>query len=319
VARRSGGARPISGPPNRAAGAQIDTIAADLEPTADDATGGKVQPRPGAADFNLLAPRKPEPFLDEGVVQDDGDVFELLIKESRTRERDRHAHHLRVRPGEIHGADSGWRSRVLGAKAHLENLNDLTGHFDAQRVGDGIVVRAQSGRRERVRHVAHLIPVPQPDDLGKVVLHDPEVIAMVLDVRWQEERITPAEDQLLAVVWRAPVDFERYLVRLHHLGRIGESLADLRQKGERSHGGRRVVSQAGVRQLSRAKLGCPRHERGHAGVVPVLRGRRDSHSRHQHHGDESGAGRAESKHVREVSRGSTARSRNRPDREGVTW
>ena len=163
------------------------------------------------------------------------------------------------------------RAIVLRPDAHLEDLDDLAGHLDPQRVADRVVVGAQPGRRKRMGHVAHLVAVAESDDLGEVVLHDPEMIAMVFDVRRQQQRVATAEDQLLAVVRRAPVDFERDLVRLHDFGRIGESFANLRQKGERSEGGGRVVGQAGVRQLPRATLGRASHQRRRRGHRSILR------------------------------------------------
>src|SRR5687767_509628 len=149
-----------------------------------------------------------------------------------------------------------------------------------------------------MRNVANLVAVTEPDDLGKVVLHDSEMVAMVFNVRRQEQRVAAAENQLLAVVRSAPVDFERDLIRLYHFGWIRESFTDLRQKGERSEGGGRVVRQSGVRQLSRATLGRASHQRGHAGIVPLLRGRRRGHSRYQQSGNEASASQsgAGSKH-----------------------
>ena len=73
-----------------------------------------------------------------------------------------------------------------------------------------------------MRHVAHLIAVAEPNDLREVVLDDPEMIAMVLDVRREQQCIASTDDQLLAVIRSAPVDFERNLVRLYDLGRIGK-------------------------------------------------------------------------------------------------
>ena len=170
-----------------------------------------------------------------------------------------------------------------------------------------------------MRYVAYLVAIAESDDLGEVVLDDTEMIAVVLDVRRQQQRVAPAEDQLLAVIWRAPVDFERNLVCLHHLGRIGEAFTNLRQKGEPSQGGRRVVRQSGIRQLPRATLGCASHQYGHAGVVPVLRGRRSGHGGHRHHGDDGGQGRAESRHASEVSEHSTRENKIRDGRSEITF
>ena len=53
------------------------------------------------------------------------------------------------------------------------------GQVERQRVGDGEVVRREPGGRERMRDVAHLVAVAEPDDGGKVVLDDAEVVAVV--------------------------------------------------------------------------------------------------------------------------------------------
>ena len=123
-------------------------------------------------------------------------------------------------------------------------------------------------------NVAHFIALTKADDLREVVLHDPEMIAVILDVRRKNQCVPPSEDQLLAVVRRAPVDFQRDLICLHHFGRIREPLADLREKGEGSERGRRVVGQSGVRQLPRAPFRGAGHQFRDPGVVPVLRAQR---------------------------------------------
>ena len=114
--------------------------------------------------------------------------------------------------------------------------------------------------RERVRHVAHLVAFAEPDDVGEVVLDDAEVIAVVVDVRRQQQRVAPADDALLAEVGRAPIDFQRELVGLHDLRRLGESLADLREEGEVAVRDGLVVHEAGVGELLRAARGGPLDE-----------------------------------------------------------
>ena len=76
-----------------------------------------------------------------------------------------------------------------------------------------------------MRHVAHLVAVTEPDDRREVVLDDAEVVAMVVDVGGQQERVAPADDALLAAVRRAPIDFDHQLVGLDDGRRVGEALA----------------------------------------------------------------------------------------------
>ena len=102
-----------------------------------------------------------------------------------------------------------------------------------------------------MRHVAHLVALAEPDDGGEVVLDDAEVVAVVRDVRGEQQRVAPADDALLAQVGRVPIDFVHQLVGLHDLGRLGESLADLREEGDVAVRDGLVVPEAGVGELLR--------------------------------------------------------------------
>jgi hypothetical protein len=55
--------------------------------------------------------------------------------------------------------------------------------------------------------VLYLVAFAQTDDAGKVILHDSQVIAMVVDVCRQQQRIAPAHNPLLAEVGRLPIHF----------------------------------------------------------------------------------------------------------------
>jgi len=132
-----------------------------------------------------------------------------------------------------------------------------------------------SPARERVRNVEHLVAVAEPNDLGEVVLDDPEVVAVVVDVGRQQQRVAAADDALLALIGRAPVHFDRELVGLDDLGRLGEPLPHLGEKGEVSAGGGGVVHEPGVGELARAALDGALDEGAGAGIVPAGRaGRR---------------------------------------------
>ena len=140
--------------------------------------------------------------------------------------------------------------------------------------------------RERMRHVAHLVALAEPDDAREIVLDDAEVVLVIRDVRGQRERVAPPDDALLAEVGRAPVHFQRELIGANDLGRIGKVLADLREEGEIAVRGRVIVAQRRVGQLLRAPLGRALHELARAVVVPCLRAHRRrnraEHARRQH-------------------------------------
>jgi hypothetical protein len=122
-----------------------------------------------------------------------------------------------------------------------------------------------------MRHVTDFVPLSDADDGGKVVLHDAQVIAMIGDVGGQKQRVTPADDPLLAQIGRVPVDFELQLVRLDDLGRREESLAKLRQKGDVAVRRRLVIRESGIGELLRATRGGALDERAASRVVPRLR------------------------------------------------
>ena len=117
---------------------------------------------------------------------------------------------------------------------------------------------------------------------GKVVLDDPEVIAVVVDVGRQQQRVAPADDALLAEVGRAPIDFQRELVGLDDLRRLGKSFAELREEGQVAVRGRLVVDEAGVGQLRGAARGRALDEGTSSRVVPRLCRRRARRERDNH-------------------------------------
>ncbi|OYV64864.1 MAG: hypothetical protein B7Z72_12765, partial [Gemmatimonadetes bacterium 21-71-4] len=133
--------------------------------------------------------REPVPGADEPVLEDDGDVFEVGIDERGAGEAERHAHHLPRPAIQVHGADDARLGGVLGADLHLVDVEGLARDGDAQRIGDGVVVEPWAVLGQRVRGVAHLVAFPDADDVGEVVLDDPEVIAVVVDVGGQEQRV----------------------------------------------------------------------------------------------------------------------------------
>ena len=53
-------------------------------------------------------------------------------------------------------------------------------------------------------NISNLIALPEPDDVRKIVLDDAKVIAVVVDVRGQQQSITACCYELLALVGSAP-------------------------------------------------------------------------------------------------------------------
>ncbi len=138
-------------------------------------------------------------------------------------------------------------------------------------------------------HVRYLISITQPDDVGKVVLDDTEVIPVVIDVRGQQQRIAPPDDSLLAEVRGSPVDFQRELISFHDLGRLGESFAELGQKCEITVRLGAIIDERGVGELAVAQLGGPINERQSALIIPLLcasGGRRQAEQRGETRGRE---------------------------------
>jgi hypothetical protein len=57
-----------------------------------------------------------------------------------------------------------------------------------------------------VRYVTNFVALAEPDDVREVVLNDPQVIAVVVDVVGRS-RVSTADNALLAEVGRTPIDF----------------------------------------------------------------------------------------------------------------
>jgi hypothetical protein len=135
-----------------------------------------------------------------------------------------------------------------------------------------------------MRDIAHLVALTQPDDALEVVLDDAEVVAVIVDVGRQEQRIPPAHDALLAQVGSVPVDFQPQLVRLHDLWRLGKPCAELREKSQIAVRCRLVIDESRVGELAGAPFRRTLHQRTRARIIPWLL-RLDGHR-----GEKSGDG-----------------------------
>jgi hypothetical protein len=78
-----------------------------------------------------------------------------------------------------------------------------------------------------VNHVSHLVALADPDPVTEVVGDDAEVIAMIVDVGRQPATVPPTEDDLLAQIRGAPIDFDVELVGLDQAWRPLQRVAHL--------------------------------------------------------------------------------------------
>src|SRR6266513_5850796 len=113
-----------------------------------------------------------------------------------------------------------------------------------------------------MRNVLDLVALTDSDNVPEVVLDDAEVIAMVVDVGWQQQGVATSHDALLAQIGRSPVDFQTQLVRLHDFRRLRESLSKLCEECYVTVRRSFVVDERGVGELSRSALGSALHGRG---------------------------------------------------------
>src|SRR5258706_13089319 len=279
----------------------VDLVATDLPPAADYSSRRIIEPRPGATNLDLLPPREPETAVDEGILQNHRHILELLVDQRRTREAEGHAHHFAGLAIDVDGTYGPWLAVIPGAHQHLVDIEYARAQTDLKRIPNGEVIGLESGRRQRVRHVLNFITFANANDVSKVVLDDPEVVAVIVDVGGKKKRIANAHYALLAQVGSTPVDFQSQLIGLHDLWRLGESFSKLCEESDVTVRRRLVVDETGVGQLLRATVRGALDERAGARVVPrLLRtklARRDEHQENpesrpmsQNHGENSDSG-----------------------------
>src|SRR5688500_9627676 len=107
-----------------------------------------------------------------------------------------------------------------------------------------------------MRNVTNLVAIAQANDAREVVLNDAEMVAMVVDVRRQQQRVATSDDPLLAEVGRAPIDFQRELVGLYDLRRLRESFTELGEERQVSVGRCLIVDESGIGELRSAPSRC---------------------------------------------------------------
>ena len=237
---------------------------------------GKSSHRRAAADLDLLAIGQPVALLEQRALQHDADVFELGIQIRGRREAEAEPDELRGGDVEVERADHQRAAERARPDLHLAHHGLARRGPDGQRVAESVVVRPEARRRQRMRHVADFVALADPDDVAEVVGDDAEVIAVVVDVRRQEGAVAPAEDDLLAPVRGAPIHFHAQLVGLDQPGRLGQSLAHLRQEEHEAVRPAAVALERRVGLRRSAALGGAVHERQRVGRVPLLRGERET-------------------------------------------
>src|SRR5258708_37978155 len=117
------------------------------------------------------------------------------------REVERHPHHLTLGGTDENGSDRSRLAIVLRADSHLEQVDLAVREPNADAVAAELeVVERQSRRRQRMGNVVDFVAaVPDANEVGKVVLDDTQVVAGILDVCRQEQRISTANNALLAL------------------------------------------------------------------------------------------------------------------------
>jgi hypothetical protein len=105
------------------------------------------------------------------------------------REAERHANDGGLLAVDVDGANGRSHAIVLRTQPHLEHVDRAIRKLEAERIADRVVVHGEALRGQRVRHVAHFIAVAQPHDVREVVLNDPEMVAVVVDIGGQQQRV----------------------------------------------------------------------------------------------------------------------------------
>ena len=125
-----------------------------------------------------------------------------------------------------------------------------------------------------MRDVAHFVTLTEANRTPEVVLHDAEVIAMVVDVGGQLGAIAPTDDALLAEPRSLPVHFQLQLIGLHETRRLAEPFAELTEEEEKPVSLSLVVAQRGIDRGMRTAVDRPARYYVPQGCRPwSLRGR----------------------------------------------
>src|SRR5687767_6763847 len=122
-----------------------------------------------------------------------------------------------------------------------------------------------------MRDIVDFVAVAEPDDAREIVLHDSEMIAVVVDVGRQKKRISASRDQLLALVRGLPIHFQRKLVSLDDAWRLSEPFPHLGEERQIPVCSGLVCYQQSIGDLTSSSLGSLLDEGPRTWVVPALR------------------------------------------------
>jgi len=212
-----------------------------------------------------------ESSADKSILENDRQFLQRLVEKRGAGKAETHPHDLRFARIDIDGAHDTRLLVVFWTNLQFVNLDSVRPGADRKAVSEKKVVGSLTRGRQRMRNVADFIAVAKPNDVGKVVLDDPQVIAVIRDVGRKKQRVAAANDALLALVGRVPVDFRLQLVSLDDLWRDQESFAKL---GEESHVAvrcRLIVRETRVRELLGSARRSATHQLRAARIVPRLR------------------------------------------------
>jgi hypothetical protein len=240
-----------------------------------------------------LPVRQPVAPFESGVLQHDADVLELAVQVRPGCEAEAEPHQLGGFGVEVEGSDHEGQVEVARAHLDLADQHLPPGGSDGERIAQRVVVERETCRRERVRHVAHLVAFADPDDVAEIVGDDPQVIAVVLDVGRKVGAVAPAADDLLAPVGGLPIHFDRQLVGFDQSRWLGQPRADLREKEHEPVGPGAVAPERSIGPRLEPALHRPLHQRARLGRIPGLSGERrgrgdDQGGRGAGHARESG-------------------------------
>jgi hypothetical protein len=263
----------------------IELVVPDLPAAADDAPGREVQPLGAAPNLDLLAARQPVAAFPQAVLQNDGDVLQRIVQVGAAGEIETEDDELGRLPIEVQAAHHPWRAEVLGAHADLVHADLPLRQADGEGVGQRVVVQARTTAGQGMRHVPHLLALAQSNVIGEVVLHDPEMVPMVLDVRGKVRPVPPPDDALLAAVRSLPVNFQHQLIGLDEPRGLGEPFTELAEEEHEPMRADAVIHQRGVGPALRPPRDAAADQRRGSFAVPRL-GEEWSGSERQEYGDE---------------------------------
>src|SRR5947199_144955 len=106
--------------------------------------------------------RQPPPLLPQRIVEHDAHVLELGIEVGPRREVERHAHQVGSGRVQVQGADDARQVEALGPDSQGDHPHLALREHDGRGVAEREVVHVEPERGERVRHVAHLVPLAEP-------------------------------------------------------------------------------------------------------------------------------------------------------------